>query len=171
MTCCSRTPILLTVLLLIIIRSPGPARAQSFAGVLTWHNDVERTGQNLNEAILTAANVNSTQFGKKFSYSVDGQIYAQPLYVPGVNIPGQGTHNVVYVATENDSVYAFDADGLVSTPLWHTSFINPPTVTTMPCTSASQPDCDHHHHAAARHHGHAGHRSPGGDHLRNRQDG
>jgi hypothetical protein len=137
---CFRIAIVLTMLLLII--PFRPAQGQSFAGVLTWHNDVQRTGQNLNETVLTTANVNSTQFGKKFSYAVDGQIYAQPLYVPSVNIPGQGTHNAVYVATESDSVYAFDADGLLSKPLWHTSFLNPPTVTTMPCTSANQPDCD-----------------------------
>jgi hypothetical protein len=102
-----------------------PAIAQTFAGVLTQHNDNGRTGQNLQETILTPANVKSTTFGKVFSYSVDGQIYAQPLYVPNVSIPGQGTHNVIYVATENDSLYAFDANGLQSTPLWQVSFIDP----------------------------------------------
>ena len=56
---------------------------------------------------------------------MDGQLYTQPLYVPNVSIPGQGTHNVVYVATENDSAYAFDADGLSSVPLWQVSFIDP----------------------------------------------
>jgi len=62
--------------------------------------------------------------GKLFSYSVDGQIYAQPLYVPSLSVSGR-THNVVFVATENDKVYAFDADRLSNAPLWHDSFINP----------------------------------------------
>jgi hypothetical protein len=97
----------------------------NYSGTLTERNDNLRTGANLNETILTPANVNSTQFGKLFSYSLDGIAFASPLYVPHVNIPGMGYHNVVYVATEHDSVYAFDADGLTTTPLWHVSFINP----------------------------------------------
>jgi hypothetical protein len=100
--------------------------------VLTWHNDVSRTGQNLKETTLTLTNVNSTQFGLKFKLSVDGHIFAQPLYVGSVNVVGQGTHNVVYVATENDSVYAFDADGSPTTPLWHASFTGT-GVTAVPC--------------------------------------
>jgi hypothetical protein len=103
----------------------SPANAQTFAGVLTQHNDVGRTGQNLNETILTPETVSAATFGKLFSYSVDGQIYGQPLYVPNVSIPNQGMHNVVYVATQNDSLYAFDADGLSPTPLWQVSFIDP----------------------------------------------
>jgi len=112
-----------------------PAQAQTYKGVLTWHNDNQRTGQNVAETILTPSNVNSKDFGKLFSFPVDGQIYAQPLYVYNVPIPGQGTHNVVYVETENDSVYAFDADGLVSTPLWHDNFLST-GVTAVPCTDA-----------------------------------
>jgi hypothetical protein len=106
---------------------------QGFAGVLTQHNDNARTGQNLNETILTTANVNTTKFGKVFSYPVDGQVYAQPLYVPNVSIPSLGARNVVYVATENDTLYAFDADGLVPNILWKVSFVTPPTVTTLNC--------------------------------------
>jgi hypothetical protein len=92
--------------------------------VTTWHNDNSRTGKNVSETKLTTSNVNSGQFGKLFSYKVDGQIYAQPLYVPHVSIPGLGTFNVLYVATEHDSVYAFDADGNRKTPLWHITFTN-----------------------------------------------
>ena len=84
--------------------------------VLTYHNDNARTGQDLNETILTPSNVNSSQFGKLFQLTVDGKVDAQPLYASGVSISGQGTHNVLYVATEHDSVYAFDAD--TGTQIW-----------------------------------------------------
>ncbi len=97
-----------------------------FAGVFTQHNDISRTGQNLSESILTPTNVNTATFGKMFSQAVDGYIYAQPLYVPNVTIAG-ATHNVIYVATEGDSVYAFDADSNTGTNaglLWHASIID-----------------------------------------------
>lgn len=90
--------------------------------VLTYHNDVARTGQNLAETILTATNVNSSTFGKLFLAPVDGLVDAQPLYAAGISIPGQGTHNVLIIATENDSVYALDADS--GAQLWHVSLLN-----------------------------------------------
>jgi hypothetical protein len=98
----------------------GPAQAQ----VLTSQYDNARSGANLHEKILTPQNVNSKQFGKIFTLPVDGDIYAQPLYVPNLEIPGQGKHNVLFVATEHDSVYAFDADGSSRKPLWKASFLD-----------------------------------------------
>ena len=97
--------------------------------VLTYHNDTSRTGVNPNETTLTPQNVNASDFGKLFHYTVDGQVYAQPLVVSNLRIDGQ-VHNVVYVATENDSVYAFDANNPTAGPrhdgiLWQTSFIDP----------------------------------------------
>src|SRR5579863_716939 len=115
----------------LVVLAGVPAQGQAYTGVLTWHNDNQRTGQNLSETILNPSNVNSKSFGKLFSYPVDGQIYAQPLYVYNVTI-GDQVHNVVYVETENDSVYAFDADGLSSTPLWQVSFLST-GVTAVPC--------------------------------------
>ncbi len=113
--------------------STGLTVTNSVVSVWTHHNDNSRTGQNLNETILTPATVNSAKFGKLFTYSVDGYVYAQPLIMPSVNIAGQGLHDVVFVVTEHDSVYAFDADGTTSSPLWKVSFIDPATgVTTVP---------------------------------------
>ncbi len=78
--------------------------------VLTYHNDIARTGQNLAETTLTISNVTSAQFGKIGFYSVDGLVDAEPLYAQKLAVPGNGTHNVLIVATEHGSVYAFDAD-------------------------------------------------------------
>jgi uncharacterized membrane protein len=101
---------------------------QAQVSVWTHHYDNARTGAQLNETTLNTGNVNATSFGKLFSLQVDASVYAQPLYLPGVSIPSSGTHNVLYVATMNDSVYAFDADsnaGSNASPLWHVNFTNP----------------------------------------------
>src|SRR5208283_4643247 len=114
--------------------------AAAAADVFTYHNDNARTGQDLDETILNPSNVNATDFGKVFTDAVDGAIYAQPLYMANVAIPGKGVHNVVFVATENDSVYAFDADN-PGPALWHDSLINPAEgITSVPSTQAWQVD-------------------------------
>jgi hypothetical protein len=110
---------------LAVAAPPGSTPTPVPVNVLTFHNDNFRTGLNPHETILNATNVRQSTFGKLFSYPVDGYLYAEPLYVSALAIPGQGTHNVVFAASEHDSVYAFDADGLQTTPLWHTSFIDP----------------------------------------------
>ena len=87
--------------------------------VITQHNDNNRTGTNLHEVILNISNVDPERFGKLFTRQVDGQIYAQPLLLCNVSIPGQGIHNVISVATMHNTVYAFDADDPnASVPLW-----------------------------------------------------
>ena len=108
----------LTAILLLAVATSGVAQVQ----VTTYHYDVNRSGANLSETVLTTSNVSESTFAKLFSRAVDGQILAQPLYLPAVQIPGQGEHNVVYVATEHDSVFAFDADtASASAPLWQVS--------------------------------------------------
>jgi hypothetical protein len=127
--------LLATVLVLGPIRVMAPqgkATAPQSVSVLTYHYDNLRSGANANETMLTPSNVNVSTFGKLYSFSVDSLIYGQPLYAPNMQI-GNGTHNVVFVATENNSVYAFDADNKVSTPLWHTNAGTP-----VPC-SANEP--------------------------------
>src|ERR1700690_3086590 len=104
----------------------GMTAAVAQVPVTTWHYDNERSGANPNETLLTPVNVNAKQFGPLFTQAVDGAVVGQVLYLPRVTTPKLGVHNVVYVATMNDSVYAFDADnatGANATPLWHTSFL------------------------------------------------
>src|ERR1700728_939023 len=102
----------------------APVHAQ--VSVTTGRYDNSRSGSNLSETTLNTSNVNVSQFGKLYSYTVDASIYAQPLYVPNVVIPGQGTYNVVYVATMNDSIYAFNADSNAVNGgiLWSKNFTN-----------------------------------------------
>ncbi len=118
------------VLLIVsaLVLATAPQVIAQAVSVTTYHNDNSRRGLNDNETILTHANVNPDQFGKLFSQKTDGYSYAQPLYLSGVSIPGLGMHNVVYVATEHDTIYAFDADsnqGINGQALWQRSFIDP----------------------------------------------
>jgi hypothetical protein len=102
--------------------------------VLTSRADISRTGVNNNETLLTPTTVSQNSFGRLFSFPVDYVVMAQPLYVPNVNIPGQGTHNVIYIVTQADSVYAIDADN--GAQLWYASMLNGGTTasgTYLPC--------------------------------------
>jgi hypothetical protein len=96
----------------------------SIAQVTTSQYDNARTGATLHEKILNPRNVNAKQFGKLGAFKVDGAVYAQPLFLPSVEIPRKGTHDVLFVATEHDSVYAFDANRPGDPPLWKVSFLD-----------------------------------------------
>ena len=98
-------------------------KVTGFPGTFTWRNDISRSGLNDQELALAPATVTPSTFGKLFSCPLDGYAYAQPLYVANLAIPGNGTHNVVFVATEMDSVFAFDADANPCVQLWHTILV------------------------------------------------
>jgi len=116
-----RAPLLFLAVSSLVAIGSMNAWGQGSNNVLTQHNDVSRSGANLNETILTPSSVNVSNFGKLFTNSVDGAVYAQPLYVSNVIIGDGNPHNVVYVATENNSVYAFDADSAGVT-YWQKNF-------------------------------------------------
>jgi len=112
--------------LILVATALGFSQDQALAqavDVLSQHNDLARTGANTSETILTPANVSSGSFTKLFADTVDGQVYAQPLYVANLSL-SNGIHNVVFVCTENNSVYAFDAD-TARVPYWHTNLGTP----------------------------------------------
>src|SRR5882724_5188843 len=108
----------------LIVLLPLLMAKLALSQVTTSQYDNARTGATLSEKVLTPQNVNPEHFGKLGAFKVDGPVYAQPLFVPNVEISGQGTRNVLYVATEHDSVYAFDADHPGSLPLWQVSFLD-----------------------------------------------
>lgn len=110
----------------LTIGSSVPSAGSSNADVVTYHYDNMRSGANTNETVLTPATVNSAKFGLLGSFTVDGKVDGQPVYLSNVSIPGVGTKNVLYVVTEHDSVFAFDADsvnGATSASLWKTSML------------------------------------------------
>jgi len=121
------------LILALTIGHPGWAQ-----NVTTSQYDNARTGSNQQETTLTPRNVNVNHFGKIFTLKVDGDIYAQPLFLTGVDIPGKARHDVLIVATEHDSVYAFDANGHPATPLWHVNFLGQ-GVTTVPAQNVECP--------------------------------
>ncbi len=120
--------------------APGGPPAPRETAVLTQKNDAARLGWSSHETVLDTSSVQAGRFGKRLSYPVDGQVYAQPLFVPGLAVSG-ARHNTVIVATERDSVYAFDADarGAPPPPLWHTSFL---TGGARPLSSRTDVSCD-----------------------------
>ena len=133
------------VVSVFVLAIGGMRVAQAQVPVTTWHYDNLHSGANVSETILTPENVNWQSFGKIFTQNVDGAIVGQALYMPSVTIPSAGVHNVIYVATMNDSVYAFDADsasGANASPLWHTTFLVngavPVTIAQQGCGATTQ---------------------------------
>jgi hypothetical protein len=124
---CNRTPFF-KGLGIAIVALCFSALCSAQIDVLTQHNDPARTGSNLSETILAPSNVSPERFGMLFRRVVDDQVYSQPLIVTNVNVAG-GTHDVVFITTVNNSVYAFDAnDASASAPLWHVNFGTPPNL-------------------------------------------
>jgi len=121
-------PSLWSLVLILLLTMDLFAGAQS---VITSQYDNARSGANTLETALTPLNVNARYFGKLFTLRVDGDVYAQPLVLAGLEIPGKGRHDVLFVATEHDSVYAFDASGHPASPLWRVNFLRK-GVTTVP---------------------------------------
>lgn len=119
----------LTTFAAMAIASAGAnlaAQTPTAVTVPTWRYDNTHAGQNTQETALTPENVNVHTFGKLFAHTVDSTVYAQPLYVPGLKMSDGLVHNVLFVATENDSIYAFDADsngGANANPIWHASML------------------------------------------------
>ena len=101
----------------VTINAPRPAITSQYGST--------RTGSNQAEYVLTPRNVNVNHFGKLGAFPVDGSIYAQPLFLPAVDVPGKGLHDLVFVATEHYSIYAFDAQASgAADPLWHVTFLS-----------------------------------------------
>jgi chitobiase/beta-hexosaminidase-like protein len=122
----SHIQMLCVVVLAIICTDPTTLFSQNPTAVpvLTWRYDQTHAGQNTTETALTTANVNPTSFGKLFSHKVDSSVYPQPLYVPNLKMSDGQTHNVLFIETSNDSMYAFDADsngGANANPIWKVS--------------------------------------------------
>src|SRR6185436_17562868 len=130
---------LLVFLITVAVVGSIPAALQAQVDVLTNRYDGARSGANLSETTLTSANVNVNQFGKLYSYPVDGAVFAQPLYMTGVTIGG-ALHNVLYVGTMNDKLYAFDANSASPSPLWMRDFTSPPAVTAVSITDIAAPN-------------------------------
>src|SRR6266852_2317813 len=128
------TPARRLCLTLLVVCSAFLSSSFAQQPFLTSRADISRSGANINETLLTPANVNQNSFGRLFSVPVDYVVMAQPLYMPNVNIPGHGTHNVIYVVTQADSVYAIDAD--TGAQLWYASMLDGGTTasgTYLPC--------------------------------------
>ncbi len=120
---CAAFLLVMATLIGFAAAAPAARAASAASAVTTFKNDNQRDGQFAGETALNESDVNVTQFGKRVQYSVDGQVYAEPLFLPNLSVGG-GTHNVVFVATENDSVYAFDADATSAVaPLWKVSLL------------------------------------------------